>query len=61
MSAEVLLLQTWEAKTPPAYKYNVFKENNILPRLHSRDSTFGTTLEQKQQKFATSSPTTTWV
>jgi hypothetical protein len=62
MSAEVLLLQTREAKTPPAYRYKVFqKEDNILPRLHSWDSSFGTTLEQKQQKFAASSPTTTWV
>jgi hypothetical protein len=36
-------------------------EANILPRLHCCDSSLGTTLEQKHQKSAVSSPTTTWV
>jgi hypothetical protein len=61
MSAEVLLLQTREAKTPPVKSIMFLKEDSFFPRLHSWDSSFGTTLEQKQQKFAASSPTTTWV
>jgi hypothetical protein len=36
-------------------------EANILPRLHYWSSSLGTTFEQKQQKSAVSSPTTTWV
>jgi hypothetical protein len=32
MSAEVLLLQTREAKTPPAYMYNVFKRRTTSSR-----------------------------
>jgi hypothetical protein len=31
MSAEVLLLQTQEAKTPPPYKYNVFLKGGQHP------------------------------
>jgi hypothetical protein len=31
MSAEVLLLQTREAKTSPAYRYNVFKGGQLPP------------------------------
>ena len=50
-----------EAKTPPIKSIMFLKEDSFLPRLHSWDSSFGTTLEQKQQKFAASSPTTTWV
>jgi hypothetical protein len=34
-------------------------EDPFLPQLHSWCSSFGTTLEQKQQKFAASSPKTT--
>jgi hypothetical protein len=32
MSAEVLLLQAREAKTPPAYRYNVFKRRTTSSR-----------------------------
>jgi hypothetical protein len=32
MSAEVLLLQTREAKTPPGLKYNVFKRRTTSSR-----------------------------
>jgi hypothetical protein len=35
MSAEVTLLQTREAKTPPAYRYQVFKGGQHPPGLHS--------------------------
>jgi hypothetical protein len=46
-----------EAKTPPARFYiKVFMEDHVLPLLHSCFSSFGTTLEQKQQKFVASSP-----
>jgi hypothetical protein len=49
---------------PPPHKSTLFfkREANILLQpLHCRDSSLGTTLEQKQQKSAISSPTTTWV
>jgi hypothetical protein len=45
-----------EAKTPPANFIKVFMEDQVLPQLHSCFSSFGTTLEQKQQKFVASSP-----
>jgi hypothetical protein len=32
MSAEVLLLQTWEAKTPPVHRYKVFKRRTTSSR-----------------------------
>jgi hypothetical protein len=35
-------------------------EDPFLPQLYSWCSFFGTTFEQKQQKFAASSPKTTW-
>jgi hypothetical protein len=35
-------------------------EDPFLPKLHSWLSSLGTTFEQKQQKFAASSPKTTW-
>jgi hypothetical protein len=35
-------------------------EDPFLPQLYSWCSSFGTTFEQKQQKFAASSPKTTW-
>jgi hypothetical protein len=35
-------------------------EDPFIPQLHSWCSSFGTTFEQKQQKFAASSPKTTW-
>jgi hypothetical protein len=41
------------------YKPEVLMEDPFLPQLHSWCSSFGTTLEQKQQKFAASSPKTT--
>jgi hypothetical protein len=46
-----------EAKTPPdSFYIKVFMEDHVLPQLHSCFSSFGTTLEQKQQKFVASSP-----
>jgi hypothetical protein len=35
-------------------------EDPFLPQLYSWFSSLGTTFEQKQQKFAASSPKTTW-
>jgi hypothetical protein len=60
MSAGVILLQTREAKPLP-FNSKVFKGGHFLARLQSWFSSLGTTLEQKQQKFDASSPTTTWV
>jgi hypothetical protein len=37
-----------------------FKEDPLLLSLYSWCSSFGTTFEQKQQKFVASSPKTTW-
>jgi hypothetical protein len=47
-----------EAKTPPdKFLHKVFiMEDQVLPMLHSCFSSLGTTLVQKQQKFAASSP-----
>jgi hypothetical protein len=59
---KLLLLQTWEAKHPPAQKYIVFKVGGQHPPATSLlGSSLGTTFEQKQQKSVVSSPTTTWV
>jgi hypothetical protein len=41
---------------PISIKQKVFMEDPFLPQLHSWCSSFGTTLEQKQQKFVASSP-----
>jgi hypothetical protein len=54
----VILYRPGEAQTPP----DKFNKQKILsggpspPALQSSFSSFGTTLEQKQQKFVTSSP-----
>jgi hypothetical protein len=56
MSAEYYY-KPWEAKTPPdKYQTKSFMEDPFLPQLHSWCSSFGTTLEQKQQKLVASSP-----
>jgi hypothetical protein len=46
-----------EAKTPPdKYQTKALMEEPFLPQFYSWFSSFGTTLEQKQQKFVASSP-----
>ena len=60
-SAEYYYYITWEAKTPLDKQLKVFLNGGpFLPQLQSWFSSLGTTLEQKQQKFAASSPKTTW-
>jgi hypothetical protein len=59
-----VLLQTREAKHPPAKKFSVFqtgKQTSSRTYDHCFGSSFGTTFEQKQQNSVVSSPTTTWV
>jgi hypothetical protein len=62
MSAEYYYYYiTWEAKTlPDKHQTKVFNGGPFLSTLHSWFSSFGTTFVQKQQKFAASSPKTTW-
>jgi hypothetical protein len=45
-----------EVKTPPDSFYKSSNGGSFPPALHSGFSSFGTTLEQKQQKFVASSP-----
>ena len=45
---------------PINIKQKFLTEDPFLPQLHSWFSSLGTTFEQKQQKFAASSPKTTW-
>jgi hypothetical protein len=53
----IIITEPREAKTPPdKFQTKVFMEDLFLPQLHSWCSSFGTTLEQKQQKFVSSSP-----
>ena len=53
----VLLHIPREAQTPPdSFKQKFYMEDQVLPHLHSCFSSLGTTLVQKQQKSATSSP-----
>jgi hypothetical protein len=53
----IIITEPREAKTPPdKFQTKVFMEDPFLSQLHSWFSSFGTTLEQKQQKFVASSP-----
>jgi hypothetical protein len=59
-----VLLQTKEAKHPPAQKFSVFqtgRQASSHTHDHGFGSSFGTTFEQKQQNSVVSSPTTSWV
>ena len=54
---EVILYKPGEAQTPPdKFKQKILCGGPSPPALQSCFSSFGTTLEQKQQKFVASSP-----